>query len=69
MSNHDEKDLLTQTLRERADGVGGGSLDLEPVRALPRPRFREQRDDAGKQEHEKQGTHGTAERTPQGRES
>ena len=36
MSNHDEKDLLTQTLRERADGVGGGSLDLESVRGRAR---------------------------------
>jgi len=36
MSNHDEKDLLTQTLRERADGVGGGSLDLEAVRGRAR---------------------------------
>jgi hypothetical protein len=36
MSNHDEKDLLTQTLRERAEGVGGGSLDLESVRGRAR---------------------------------
>lgn len=36
MSNHDELDLLTQTLRERADGVGGGSLDLESVRGRAR---------------------------------
>ena len=36
MSNHDEKDLLTQTLRERADGVGGGSLDLATVRGRAR---------------------------------
>ncbi len=36
MSNHDEMDLLTQTLRERADGVGGGSLDLESVRGRAR---------------------------------
>ena len=36
MSNHDEKDLLTQTLRERADGVGGGSLDLAAVRGRAR---------------------------------
>jgi hypothetical protein len=36
MSNHDEKDLLTQTLRERADGMGGGSLDLESVRGRAR---------------------------------
>ncbi len=34
MSNHDERDLLTQTLRERAEGMGGGSLDLESVRWL-----------------------------------
>ena len=36
MSNHDEKDLLTQTLRERAEGMGGGSLDLESVRGRAR---------------------------------
>lgn len=36
MSNHDEKDLLTQTLRERAEGVGGSSLDLESVRGRAR---------------------------------
>lgn len=36
MSNHDEQDLLTQTLRERAAGVGGGPLDLETVRGRAR---------------------------------
>ncbi|HEX4978069.1 MAG TPA: hypothetical protein VFV40_09415 [Nocardioides sp.] len=36
MSNHDEKDLLTQALRERAAGVGGSSLDLESVRGRAR---------------------------------
>lgn len=36
MSNHDEQDLLTRTLRERAAGVGGGPLDLETVRGRAR---------------------------------
>jgi hypothetical protein len=36
MSNHDERDLLTQALRERAAGVSGGSLDLETVRGRAR---------------------------------
>lgn len=36
MSDHDERDLLTRTLRERAAGVGGGSLDLESVRGRAR---------------------------------
>lgn len=36
MSNHDERDLLTQALRERAAGVGGGSLDLDSVRGRAR---------------------------------
>lgn len=36
MSNHNEKDLLTQAMRDRAAGVGGHPIDMEAVRGRAR---------------------------------
>lgn len=36
MSNHDEQELLSQALRERASAVGGAPLDLDTVRGRAR---------------------------------